>query len=235
MPEKNNVELAHLLQNVEADKAGITSLEEWEGTPTWERAQKLLLGARSVIVFAMEVLSEVMVHLTPETRVGEMALGDLYRANVDLIGGRLNWFAYRTVKALHSLGFKGLPLWARPDQGTMDWRFLQGALSYKHAAQAAGFGTIGWHSLLITPEYGPRVRLACVLTNAHSAAPAAQNMESPCSECGGVCIRACPAKAIGEPQEGETYHINKYACCAYYRASVRCGLCLKVCPSGRTS
>ena len=37
-------------------------------------------------------------------------------------------------------------------------------VSAKHAAEAAGLGTIGRHSLLITPEFGSMVWLSVILT-----------------------------------------------------------------------
>ena len=46
------------------------------------------------------------------------------------------------------------------DQNTGRWRSI---ISLKHAAQAAGLGTIGRHSLLITPEFGSMVWLGAVL------------------------------------------------------------------------
>ncbi len=46
------------------------------------------------------------------------------------------------------------------DENTKRWRSI---ISQKHAAQAAGLGTIGRHSLLITPEFGSMIWLGSVL------------------------------------------------------------------------
>lgn len=46
------------------------------------------------------------------------------------------------------------------DKNTNRWRSI---VSQKHIAQAAGLGTIGRHSLLITPEFGSMVWLGAVL------------------------------------------------------------------------
>ena len=96
-------------------------------------------------------------------------------------------------------------------------------------------GIFGWNSLLLTPDYGARVRLVSILTDAPFAGSAPLTMESPCIKCGGACIRICPAKAIAKPQDGEDYRIDKYACSSYYTASGMCAECLKVCPAGRAS
>lgn len=233
MVKRTDEKLVNLLEDIEVDKLGIVRLEDWQGTPLWDKARKLLPGAKSAIVLAMEVFPEVVDHLTSKVQVGELALRDLYRRNEEMVNGLLNWEAYKIVKRLHEQGFQGVPLPA--SEGPYDGRFLEGPLSYKHLAQAAGLGVLGWHSLLITLEYGPRVRLACVITNAPLAPSPPTDAETPCSKCKGACVKVCPAGAIIEPQKSKPYHVDKYACNAYLSASGLCAECLKVCPAGRKS
>jgi len=67
-------------------------------------------------------------------------------------------------KASREFGLRALPL---PPRGCpKDTRFLEAVFSCKHAAQATGLGTMGKHSLLITPDLGSRVQLSCCLTEA---------------------------------------------------------------------
>lgn len=40
-------------------------------------------------------------------------------------------------------------------------------MARRYAAVAAGLGEIGWNGLFLSPEYGPRVRLVLVVTEAH--------------------------------------------------------------------
>lgn len=225
--------LDNLLGDLKVDKIGIASLYNLKDTPLGNQAQKLLPGAKSVIVLAMELFLETVNQVTSKAVVGDLALRDLYLANSDVVSGHLDWAGYKTVKVLHRLGFKGLllPAGCSPTDG----RFLESPLSYKHMAEAARLGIIGWHGLLITPEYGPRVRLACILTDAPLAGSAPPNMESPCPKCGGACVKICPAKAITKPQAGETYQLDKYACSTYYTASGMCAECLRICPAGKGS
>ncbi len=225
--------LDNLLGDLKVDKIGIANLDNLKDTPLGNKAQKLLPGAKSVIVLAMELFLETVAQITSKAVLGDLALRDLYLANSDVIDGYLDWEGYKTVKSLHRLGFKGLLL---PAEGSpFNSKFLEGPLSYKHMAEAAGFGIIGWHSLLITPEYGSRVRLSCILTNAPLVASDPLNMESPCFKCGGACVKICPARAITKPQTGQAYQLNKYACCTYYAASGMCAECLRVCPAGKGS
>lgn len=67
------------------------------------------------------------------------------------------------------MGFLAVPVPTNEsqwDDKTGRWRSI---VSQKHAAQAAGLGTIGRHSLLITPEFGSMVWLGAVLTEAELA------------------------------------------------------------------
>lgn len=233
MAKATAAELGHLFEDIETDKIGVVRLDDWRDTPLWPKVQNLLPGAESIVVLAQEVFPEVVKHLTPKVLVGEMALRDLYNRNSEIIGGHLDWEAYKMVKRLHRQGFKGLPL---PACGSpYEARFLESPLSYGHAAQAAGLGVLGWHSMLITPEYGPRVRLACVITDALLKPSAPSSDELPCAKCDGACIKICPVTAITKPQGSETCSIDKYACSTYLNASGNCAQCLKVCPVGKMS
>ena len=64
------------------------------------------------------------------------------------------------------------------DIATNRWRSI---VSLKHIAQAAGLGTIGRHSLLITPEFGSMVWLGAVLCTQELEADAMK--ESVCNDC----------------------------------------------------
>ena len=77
------------------------------------------------------------------------------------------------------------------DEKTGRWRSI---VSQKHAAQAAGLGTIGRHSLLITPELGSMVWLGCVLCGEKLEADPVR--EPVCDNCG-KCVEVCPVHALG--------------------------------------
>lgn len=73
------------------------------------------------------------------------------------------------------------------------WRSI---VSQKHAAQAAGLGTIGRHSLLITPEFGSMIWLGMVLCEQELEPDAVK--ENICSNCD-LCVKACPVDALNGP------------------------------------
>lgn len=65
----------------------------------------------------------------------------------------------------------------------------------KEAAMEAGLGVIGRNNLLITPEYGPRIRLRALMTTAELPVGERSHFD-PCECCLMPCIRACPAHAF---------------------------------------
>ena len=73
---------------------------------------------------------------------------------------------------------------------------LFGEIPLVPIAQEAGLGWIGKSGMLITPQFGPRLRLNAVLTNAslNPDKPFNQNLCGSCS----VCIKTCIGNAINE-------------------------------------
>lgn len=225
-----NIKALHdVIGDTDVDLIGSARLDKNLSLSELEKISRLLPGANSVIVMAMEIPQEVFRHLSFKQEVGAMGLRELYHQTEQLIVGRLDWEAYKLVKKLHAAGYAALAL---PAGGPYDPRFLKGAISYKHAAQAAGLGNIGWHSLLMTPEYGPRIKLAAVLTNARLETRRHRNLKK-CSRCG-TCIKACPAGAIKQPAPKQPYQIDVHACNSFLTSVGLCAECMKVCPSSKT-
>jgi ferredoxin len=119
---------------------------------------------------------------------------------------------------------------------------LMGPALYPPLAQLAGLGWLGTSGLIITPEHGPRVRLAAILTSIENLPFRTHSehawVEDFCAECG-VCIRACPPQAIyPEPLHHETGQItcvDNDRCFPYFSDYHGCSVCIKVCPFNNTS
>lgn len=227
---KVNATLQDALAKLEVTKVGVADLAE----VPWERlraqARKLLPEARSVVVLAMEMYPEIVDLTYPERIAGAASLNDLLDRHMDFLNSRATKAAHDVARASHELGFKALPLPAFGCPG--DARFLDAVFSYKHAGEAAGLGKIGLSSLLITPEFGPRVRLTCCLTEAVLEPTVAKKAAITCIACG-ACIKNCPSKALAKPAKGEPYAMNKYACLTFRSSSGGCSECVKACPTGR--
>lgn len=122
---------------------------------------------------------------------------------------------------------------------------LAGLISHKLVARLAGLGWIGKNALFLTPEDGPRVRLATILTDA-PLTPGTP-MESRCGTCQ-RCVQACPARAISglnfseAESDKERFHARK--CYEFMEQRKQnwgielercvCGLCVAVCPYGKS-
>ena len=210
----------------DVDLYGVASVEDAEGTPLADSARRLLPSARAMVVLAAELFPEVLRLVEPAKQMGEAAARDLFTPHVDYISSRMNRALYAVAKLLRGEGYQTIPL---PSQGTpTDARFQRGLLSFKHAAEYAGLGRIGRSALLLTEEFGPRVRLAVLLTDAPLLST---RREAPdwCADCEGACIRSCPASALAEPPPTAPYAINKHACASFRGGAGACSTCMASC------
>lgn len=110
----------------------------------------------------------------------------------------------------------------------------------------AGLGEMSRLNRLITPEYGPMVRVFKLLTDLPVAAdkPIDAGIMEFCKRCK-KCAEACPSESLSfldeptwEPVGGwnnpghKAYFENSVTCRAYWReqAGTNCGICFAVCP-----
>ena len=216
--------LQGMKKKLQVDLIGVASVEK--SPELKEKAAIFLPTAKSVVVFAKQSYKAVVALLAPSKEAGAAEPGEVLGGHAAYIYGRLNRAVHEVADLLAEDGYQSIPLLATPGFIT-DQRFARALFSYKHAAVAAGLGTIGRNSLLITPEFGPRVRLTCLLTEAplEETPPVQKDL---CIACD-ACISVCPAQAIGKPEPGQACAVNRFACRAYRQAGLVCSVCLKVC------
>jgi epoxyqueuosine reductase len=89
--------------------------------------------------------------------------------------------------------------WLRLELGIaardIPYRMEKGGIFLKDAAVLAGLGVIGRNNLLVTPPFGPRVRLRALFLD-RILEPATPLEYAPCAACDAPCLRACPRKAF---------------------------------------
>lgn len=89
--------------------------------------------------------------------------------------------------------------WMRDEYGIsarpLPYSVEEGGIFLKESAVLAGLGTMGENNLLITREWGPRIRLRALFLHAEFV-PAAPMDFSPCDGCDMPCRRACPQDAF---------------------------------------
>ena len=111
----------------------------------------------------------------------------------------------------------------------------------------AGLGEYGRHGMLITPEFGPRLRLGKVFTDlplAHDR-PIRFGVKEFCETCR-QCSDACPPSAIAEGRPSEDIHnqsnirgVEKWTtdaekCFGFWATQMTdCSICVRVCPYNR--
>jgi reductive dehalogenase len=105
-------------------------------------------------------------------------------------------------------------------------------------ARDANLGEIGRMGLLMTPQLGPRVRIAVVTTDAPLVAverehdPTMEHFCAGCKKCADVCPSVAISDKPAETMNGvKRWQINSEKCFSYWcSAGTDCGRCMSVCP-----
>ncbi len=213
-----------------ADLVGFAPTERWDEAgevPPDFRPRALWPPARTVIVIGME-MPLPMVETTPSI---------LHKELYDTSNRKLDDLAYDLTRFLNRQGQASF-FFPRDGYGTL--RALReknlAAFSHVMAAKYAGLGTIGASHNLLTPEFGPRVRLVSVFTEA-VLPPDPPLTGELCIRCA-ACAKCCPKGAIRMREDRVIADYDKTACLEMTeeltaRRCYPCGICTKVCPIGK--
>ena len=210
----NSREVKELMKSLGADLCGIASVDRFDEAPKGFHPLDVLPTCKSVISFACRfpvATLHCQSHI-PYTRVRNS------------ITPKMDQIALDFCIEMEKRGVFCVPIPTNEsvwDAGTNRERSI---VSQKHAAQAAGVGTIGRHSLLITPEFGSMVWLGSVLCEQEFIPdPMKENI---CTNCN-LCVEACPVNALeneqmnqgtcwdyafGEDEETQTWQISCHKC-----------------------
>lgn len=94
---------------------------------------------------------------------------------------------------------KKLRIWLEEELGikaySLPYQIEFGGAFLKDSAHLAGLGVIGKNNLLVTPEYGTRVRLRGMFIEAELAPTGPLDFD-PCNVCDRPCHRVCPRDAF---------------------------------------
>jgi epoxyqueuosine reductase QueG len=153
----------------------------------------------------------------------------------------LDQLAFRTALKIQQSGFRTLQIASSQSINTKGWHYA-GLFPHRTAAALSGLGWIGKNNSLITREFGPRVRLATILTNAPFIHAGCMPLESECGDCQ-CCIQACPPRALtGNHWTAEGVReamIDPKTCSDFMHKNFQhigrgavCGICIQACPLG---
>ena len=230
--EVNSAELKRADRFLGADAIGICEFDErWIYTHNYSR-QKLLAKAMDLpedLTHAVVIVNE-MDHETIETvpsALSGAATGQGYSRDIIAV--------LSITQYIRNLGFRAVAC------------LNDTALSIPLALQA-GLGQYGRHGLLITPEFGPRVRIAKIFTDLPLVAdePIDFGVTETCNMCQ-RCSTACPVKAISFVEPNFDTHdgishlkgvkkwtINAKQCFKFWaNQGTDCSICIRVCPYNR--
>lgn len=231
-PAAMSVEIKRIARFFGADLAGVTELD-----PRWlyaarvdvrdfsEAENTLPEGLTSVIVLGHQMDKELVA--TYPSALAGAATGREYSHEAAIV---IQLAAY-----IRNLGYEAVP--SMNDTGLV--------IPY---AVKAGLGEYARNQMVITPEFGPRLRFSKIFTNlplAHDT-PKRPGVARFCDICT-ACADACPAKALplgppGESPPGDVSAIrgvrkwtsDAKACFGYWaKLQSDCAICMRVCPFNR--
>ncbi len=230
-PEENAADIKRAARVFGADLVGLTYLDErWVYTHKYSREREheaerdLPEGLTSAIVVCHQMPYDLL--RTVPSALSGTATGVGYSRDVVTL--------LALAQYIRNLGFRAY--------ASMNDTALSIPLAIK-----AGLGEYGRHGMLITRDFGPRVRIGKVLTDlplAHDR-PRPFGVKAFCEVCR-RCSDACPPKAIANAAPSDEMHnrsnlrgvrkwtTNAEKCFKFWVKQVTdCSICVRVCPYNR--
>ena len=182
-----------------------------KGQPAEHYGEEIAPEYKYAIVFAVEMDMPLMNTAPYATETIATSKGYV---DVALVGMILSYY-------IRSLGYDA--------RNNIDGNYL---FPLPPLAEKAGLGEMGLHGLLVTPEYGPRVRLGAVATNIplipHEKKP--WGLRAFCQNCR-RCENACVCKSINNQTQGNEHGFYDSTCLSMWqRYGSDCGVCVIACP-----
>ena len=195
--------------------------------------EDLLDGYPKAVSIAIRLSNAVMDEI-------DMQPTPLYSSHYSRVNALLDDIAIRVTNLLQMNGARAVPI---PASQILDSEKWTSYISHKAVAIAAGIGWQGKSLLVVNPDFGPRIRLTTVLTNADLEPDSP--IKNRCGKCQ-QCKEHCPAGAIIGVNTDSHYSTRSEAIdlekCVYQVrdvfgelpniAPLICGICIKVCPWG---
>jgi epoxyqueuosine reductase QueG len=175
------------------DLIGIAPVSRFNGAPEGFHPTDFLPGCKSVIVCAVRLPDGAVQAIMRMLEDGLSHAHGIY-GSYGYVGGpnyTLLFAADKIARFVEDLtGEIAVPCPSGPTHGAK-------MLSVRHSAVAAGLGEFGWHSCVITPEFGTRNRFVTIPTTAELVPDPLYGGRKLCDpEHCHVCSTMCPSGAI---------------------------------------
>lgn len=169
-----------------ADSVGVVSAADYEAkVPNLQRPSTTARGMNSLICFVKHMLT------------GSFATRDVpvQSLNSHFCMDNVERISMEIAEWLERRDFLAIPV--PPEAADMSLqRSPAGTLDFKWVAEESGVGTVGLELNLLTPDYGPRVYIGVVMTDARlDPTPKLKEHLCPGMKCG-RCAVICPTHAI---------------------------------------
>jgi epoxyqueuosine reductase QueG len=201
----------YAFEKAKIDKIGIAPAERFNGAPEGFHPTDFLPGCRSVVVCAVRIPDgavQAIMRVMEDKLYGVHGIYGAY----GYVGGpnyTLLFAAYRLSHFIEKCtGEIATPCPSGPTHGMK-------MMSMRHSAVAAGLGEFGWHSCVITPEFGTRNRFCVVLTTAELEPDPLYSGPALCNPAAcDVCSKLCPTGAIPshKPRQARIVDIGGKRC-----------------------
>ena len=190
------------------DLIGIAPVDSIELGHPARPAEDLLPGARTSITFAASLLWGAL--NCPRGTKGAVKDTQLAYERIEGASAAVGRFLESRGEASYIIP-ASLPVDTIRHNGAS---YYAAEWSHRQAAIAAGLGVKGLNNLLITPEFGPYIRLGGILTRAEIPTTRRELPDDPCSRCE-KCIKACPVGALN-PDPDAVPRLNQAKCKSRY-------------------
>jgi len=190
MQKLSTMDIITFVKSEGIELVGVSPIEPLLTDSRYEKnVERICPNAKCVVVFGNTFPQSVLDACPENPRPARFALNTLYSEGAEI--------CLKISRLLEKNGYRGIIIPAYlPVEMNYETLGLKGDLNLKHAAAEAGLGSRGVSDLLITPNYGPRVRLFGVITDAELE-PTPKDDQNYCTDCS-LCIKACPSGAISE-------------------------------------
>ena len=219
------------LQNWGASIVRVADTEKLKGIET--EPASLLDGYPRAVSIAVRLSDSIMDGIDKQPT-------PLYSSHYSRVNALLDDLAIRATNLLQATGARSVPI---PASLILDSEKWTSFISHKAVAIAAGIGWQGKSLLVVSPEFGPRIRLVTILTDADLEPDTP--LKNRCGKCN-LCKDHCPAGAIIGANTDSHYATRSEAIdlnrCVYQvrdvfgklpnTAPLICGICIRICPWG---
>lgn len=234
-----------------ASVVGISEVERFNGAPRGHHPRDFLREAKSFVTFGVALLHQALYweeHLvnselvSPEHRKDVLQNYFYNQVGYTMVNNLLDRMALQVSNFLERRGYPSLFFPATYEAAVEEFILERipsfwGLFSQRHAAVMAGLGEFGLNNVVVTPQYGPRIRFNSVITKAELT-PSALLEEKVClGEGCSICVESCPG-AISLRQDfdpGAVWYVTPArtdidACRKLSKVHYCLGRCIKVCP-----